>query len=95
MRVARAGFGAAMVADKIVVAGGEVLSGNNQALTSVEIYDPATDSWKDGPDLPVGVHGLPGVGVEEVLYLLGGSDAAGGIDNAGRVLTGGIDFLSQ
>jgi N-acetylneuraminic acid mutarotase len=88
MRVARAGFGAAIMTGKIVVAGGEILSGNNRALTSVEIYDPATDSWADGPDLPIGLHGVPAVGLENTLYLLGGSDAAGGIDNRGRVLIG-------
>jgi N-acetylneuraminic acid mutarotase len=90
MQIARAGFGAAVVGGKIVVVGGEVLSGNNRALTSVEIYDPVSDSWSDGPVLPVGLHGVPAIGIEDTLYLIGGSDAAGGIDNRGRVL-----FISQ
>lgn len=86
MDVARAGFGAAVLMDEIVVVGGEVLSGRNQALVSVEIFDPATGVWSTGPDLPLGLHGVPAAAVNGELYVLGGSERAGGIDNNGRVL---------
>jgi N-acetylneuraminic acid mutarotase len=63
MAVARGGFGAAVAPSgeggRIVVAGGEVLTGERRALASVEIYDPALEQWTAGPDLPVGLHGMP------------------------------------
>ena len=90
MAVARGGFGAAVAPSgedgRIVVAGGEVLTGERRALTSVEIYDPATEQWTAGPNLPVGLHGMPMIAYEDTLYVIGGSDWAGMIDNHGRVL---------
>jgi N-acetylneuraminic acid mutarotase len=92
MNVARGGFGAAVLDGRIVVIGGEVLSGPNTALTSVEVFDPQTESWTAGPDLPVGLHGVPAAAVNSELYILGGSDRAGSIDNKGRVL---ISVISE
>jgi N-acetylneuraminic acid mutarotase len=90
MSVARGGFGAAVAPvgedGRIYVAGGEVLTGARETLTSVEIYDLATEQWTAGPDLPVGLHGMPMVAYEDTLYVIGGSDWAGMIDNHGRVL---------
>jgi N-acetylneuraminic acid mutarotase len=90
MAVARGGFGAAVAPvgeyGRIVVTGGEVLTGARETLTSVEIYDPATEQWTAGPDLPVGLHGMPMIAYEDTLYVIGGSDWAGMIDNHGRVL---------
>ena len=46
-------------------------------------------SRTDGADLPVGLHGVPAMRIGDTLYLLGGSDVVGGIDDAGRVLISG------
>jgi N-acetylneuraminic acid mutarotase len=97
MSVARGGFGAAVAPSgegeggRIYVAGGEVLTGEREALTSVEVYDPATEQWAGGPDLPVGLHGMPMVAYGGALYVIGGSDWAGMIDNHGRVLVYRVD----
>ena len=70
----RAGFAAAVVEGRIVVLGGEVLSGSRRTLDSVEIFDPAQGRWQPGPALPVPLHGVPAVSVNARLYVLGGSD---------------------
>ena len=38
---------------KIWVVGGYIIDGSDQATNSVEIYDPGTDRWTDGPMLDV------------------------------------------
>ena len=83
----RAGFGATVVGEYIVVAGGEVLAIDPFAvLTEVEVYHPDSDTWMPGPSLPWGLHGNPLVAWEGVVYVLGGAKAAGTIDNDGQVL---------
>ena len=84
---ARSGFGAAVVGDRIVVAGGEILGQRPwTALASAEVYGPESGAWNLLPELPAGIHGMPVVGYDGAVYVLGGSDRAGGIDNRGRVL---------
>ena len=87
MNGARSGFGAAVVGDGIIVAGGEILGERPwTALASAEAYDPVSAGWMRLADLPAGIHGMPVVGYEGAAFVLGGSDRAGGIDNRGRVL---------
>jgi hypothetical protein len=86
MAVARGGLGAAVLGDRIVVAGGEVVFLGLETLDSVEVFDPAQATWSFAPVLPVPLHGVPAAGLDGVLYVLGGSDRAGAIDNHGRVL---------
>ncbi|MDE0142429.1 MAG: hypothetical protein OXI80_03800 [Caldilineaceae bacterium] len=84
---ARSGFGAAVVGDRIVVAGGEILGARPwTALASAEVYDTESGAWTLLPELPAGIHGMPVVGYGGTAFVLGGSDRAGGIDNRGRVL---------
>jgi N-acetylneuraminic acid mutarotase len=83
---ARSGFGAAVLDDHVIVAGGEVFEGGAKALTSVEAYDAGSDHWEALPSLPVGIHGNPVANIGNSLFVLGGSDRAAGIDNRGRVL---------
>ena len=84
---ARSGFGAAVVGDRIFVAGGEILGQRPwTALASAEVYEPETGAWRFLSELPAGIHGMPVVGFDGAVYVLGGSDRAGGIDNRGRVL---------
>ena len=73
------------VGDRIFVAGGEVLS-EGRTETSVEVFDPATQSWSSAPELPVGLHGFPLINVDGTLWIIGGSDQAGAEKNQGRVL---------
>lgn len=86
LNIARAGFAAAVVQDKIMVAGGEVFAGGTRTLASVEIYDPDIGTWERGVNLPFPMHGFDGVGDDNGRFLvLGGSSLAGSIDNPGRV----------
>ena len=64
-----------------------MLTGANQALKSIEIYDSKAGTWEFGPDLPLGLHGLPAVNVDGVIYVLGGADRAGAISNQGLVFS--------
>ena len=87
MNEARSGFGAAVVGDRIVVAGGEILGARPwTALASAEEYNAETGTWALLPELPAGIHGMPVVGYEGTAIVLGGSDQAGGVENRGRVL---------
>ena len=86
MAVARGGLGAALLGDQIVVIGGEVVMSGRETLASVEAFDPAQGTGSFAPMLPVPLHGVPAVSLDGVLYVLGGSDRAGAIENRGRVL---------
>ncbi|HJW89281.1 MAG TPA: hypothetical protein VJ436_01430, partial [Anaerolineales bacterium] len=68
--------------------------GERRALDSVEVLTPG-GGWTPGPPLPVGLHGVPAVGLGQRLFVLGGSDRAGGIQNAGRVLSLSVDTLDN
>jgi hypothetical protein len=41
-------------------------------VTLAQVYDPATDTWRDGPELPEPVHHAALVSTGEVLVLIGG-----------------------
>lgn len=56
--------------DRIWLAGG--LSPFGEALTDVEIFDPATGEWADGPALPSAVHHASLVSDGDRLVLIGG-----------------------
>ncbi|HET9907384.1 MAG TPA: kelch repeat-containing protein [Anaerolineales bacterium] len=86
-QTARAGFATVTVNGKIYVMGGEVLTGANQALKSVEVFDLASGRWEFAPDLPLALHGVPAVNVDDVIYVLGGADRAGAISNQGLVFS--------
>ena len=54
----------------IWLAGG--LDAFGAALTDVDIYDPATDTWSDGPELPVSLHHTALVSTGDDLLVVGG-----------------------
>jgi non-specific serine/threonine protein kinase len=60
---------------KIWVAGG--LTADGKASTAVQIYDPATNSWSEGPALPAGAHHAALVSAEDALWFLGGYKSDG------------------
>ena len=46
--------------------------GGQRASEHVRVFDPQTEQWRDGPDLPMGVSHAPLVSTGQKLYLLGG-----------------------
>lgn len=67
---ARQEVAAAVVEGKIYVAGG--LLANGTATRTVEVYDPAANSWSAAPDLPIAIHHAMAVGFRGRLVVLGG-----------------------
>jgi len=86
---ARAGFAAAVIGDRIIVAGGELIftgAEANPTLDSVEIYDPAQGVWQVGPPLLYPMHGFNGaVDGRGRFITTGGSSVAGTIVHEGHV----------
>jgi hypothetical protein len=66
---------AAALDGRIWVAGG--LDEQGRAVSTVQVYDPATDSWSRGPELPDAVHHAALVAAEGSLFLLGGYVGSG------------------
>jgi glucose/arabinose dehydrogenase/N-acetylneuraminic acid mutarotase len=74
--------GGAAVGGKLYSVAGEQAGGH---ITDTYIYDPATDSWATGPDLPgPGVENPAAVGLDGKLYVFGGSTSSfsGAVSNA-------------
>lgn len=63
---------AAVVGGEVYVPGGR--TGESQAVDVLEIYDPRSDTWRRGPDLPVALSGYALAAFEGRLYLFGGWD---------------------
>jgi hypothetical protein len=61
---------AAPFQSRIWVAGG--LDAAGDAVTAVQAYDPVTDRWSDGPELPEPIHHSALVAHEGSLWLIGG-----------------------
>jgi hypothetical protein len=80
----RSGFGAAVVGDGIIVAGGEVFD-PDEALDSAEILDGV--EWRLIDPLPHGLHGNPLVAIDGRVYLPGGSTRPAGVSNDGVTYT--------
>lgn len=74
--------GAAIVAfqDRIYIIGG---SSGGELSARVDVFDPASDSWTRGPDLPGASTGIAAVAHHGRLHVLGGT----GIDEGGQRLT--------
>jgi N-acetylneuraminic acid mutarotase len=74
MRIARGSPAAAVIGDKIYVAGG---SKDDQgavtgALSSVEVYDIATGAWSSAPDMPTPRHHHGAASLGGRLFVVGG-----------------------
>ena len=85
---------AVVVGDRIYVIGGM-----NSALTpfaTVDVYDPATDTWAEGPPMPT-PRSTPGVcAVGNQIYVVGGARAwAWDIVGAVEVLDTGLPVPPQ
>jgi N-acetylneuraminic acid mutarotase len=55
---------------KIYVIGG--YPSTRRTMPTVQVYDPATDSWAYGPPLPMPLHHLMPASVDGVVYVIGG-----------------------
>jgi len=86
--VPRTEVAAAAGADgRIVVAGGFAPPG--ETVASVEIYDPATDSWSEGPPLPLAVNHAMATSLDGEVYVLGGATSGGPATDQAYVLRSG------
>jgi hypothetical protein len=76
MPTARASFGVAVVGGLLYAIGGTNL-GNNcpNALSSVDAYDPATDTWSSRAAMPVGRCAVAAVALNGLIYAVGGQNA--------------------
>lgn len=68
--VPRTEVSAALYQGKVYVVGGYNEAG--QAVNTVEIFDPQTDSWSQGPALPSAVHHTSAVVLGGQLFVVGG-----------------------
>ncbi|MDD5674618.1 MAG: kelch repeat-containing protein [Chitinivibrionales bacterium] len=76
MQSARSNFGAVALNNKLYVFGGlSSLVSSNAALGSVEIYDPATQIWRNAAALPVGCHSMAAAAVNGTMFCIGGTVA--------------------
>ena len=84
---ARAGHAAVLLDGLIYVVGGErVNSEDFSVLDSVEVFNPATQTWSYGTPLPVALHGLGAESIDGILFVVGGSELANGVANHGYLL---------
>lgn len=87
----------------VVVRDGEIwaIGGRDHdetVLSDVDVYDPAVDRWRDGPDLPIPVSAAAAGVIDGAIHLVGGEDPAavrGGIIDRHLVLRPGEDRWSE
>jgi N-acetylneuraminic acid mutarotase len=61
---------AAALGDRVFVMGG--FAESEETVATVEIYDVAADSWRQGPDLPAPVNHAMSASLDDNVYLFGG-----------------------
>lgn len=90
MPTERTEVAAALWDGKIYVVGG--MDGFAGVSKAVEVYDPSSDNWANGPDLPEGRHHAAVTSLNNALYVIGGySDFAGTPVDTVYKLTQGTD----
>jgi N-acetylneuraminic acid mutarotase len=72
--LARHGAAAAAFDGALYLIGGRL---DDEASARVDVFDPATETWRQGPDLPAPRAGIAGAVLDGQLHVLGGSNAAG------------------
>lgn len=84
------------VDDEIWAIGGR--DHDEAVLRDVDVYDPETDTWRDGPDLPFPVSAAAAGVIDGTIHIVGGEDPAvlrGGIVDRHLVLHPGEDRWSE
>jgi N-acetylneuraminic acid mutarotase len=66
---------AVAVDGRLYVIGG--ITGGGGFARAVRIFDTATQTWSDGPDLPVALHHVQAAAVDGRIFVLGGLSGAG------------------
>ncbi|MDG6982745.1 MAG: hypothetical protein JRM74_04750 [Nitrososphaerota archaeon] len=74
----------------IYAVGGQ--NGAYSALTAVEVYDPATNAWTNGPSLPVAVTNATAFSVGGLIYVVGGVNALGSAVDLTQVFNPATNF---
>ena len=77
MPTPRLEFSSAVVDGKIYIIGGRDANDTNtpkQVVSTVEVYNPATDSWATGPSLPVALANQMTIAVNGKIYAIGGNE---------------------
>jgi non-specific serine/threonine protein kinase len=72
---ARTEVTAATDGERILVVGG--FDGSGDTISTVEIFDPATETWSSGPDLPVAVNHAMAAFLGGTFYVVGGYTGPG------------------
>ncbi len=77
MEVSRMGHSAVAYDNKIYVFGGMTFHRQNVLISSVEIYDPETDEWTAGENLPSALYQASAVVSGRLIYIIGGTTLGG------------------
>jgi N-acetylneuraminic acid mutarotase len=86
LNVARAGFASAATDALMIVAGGESIGAVPfHTIRSVDAIVPGATVWTALPQIPSGVHGVPGAIHGNAFYLMGGSGVASQAINTNEV----------
>jgi N-acetylneuraminic acid mutarotase len=73
MPTARIGLSTSVLNGKVYAIGGFSLGVSGYSgVTTVDVYDPATDTWTTAPDMPTGRFGAYTSGVDGKIYVFGG-----------------------
>lgn len=80
---------------RLWVAGGVSADAGRTLLDAVNVYDPATDSWRPGPRLPQAVAFAPLVAANDRLYLLGGQAQQGAVKTVFRLDAGSQHWVED
>ena len=74
MPTQRSGFDTCIVDGKIYAIGGEIEGFGNLSLSTVEMYDPKTDTWERKADMPTARTGVSVSVVDGKIYAIGGTE---------------------
>ena len=74
MPTQRSGFDTCIVDGKIYAIGGEIEGFGNLSLSTVEMYDPKTDTWERKADMLTARTGVSVSVVDEKIYAIGGTE---------------------
>jgi N-acetylneuraminic acid mutarotase len=82
----RSAMGSATVNGKVYVIGGSsVFAWDSPTVAEVAIYDPATDQWSIGADMPTPRMGVGVAAIGDYIYAVGGSNYALGLQSSNIV----------
>ena len=86
MRIGRSNAGAAVVDGKVLVVGG--WGWGLTYLSSVEVYNPSTNTWQMGPSLKAPRSGMGVAVLEGTVYVAGGNRGTGRLRSVERLAPG-------